>query len=299
MKTTAGSTDKQIASNEAFIQTLSNQVGVVDDDLRPAFANLLRGTGKVSKAQKLLKIALDFSAASGKPLASVTQALTRANGGQMASLYKLAPQLKATKGGIDELARSVKGAAATAADPFTKLTVILDNMKETIGNALMPAFQAMADWLIVNAPVIESFIKDMFDQNSDTGKSIKKFGDALDALGTQINAFFTQFDPAKKSGVVGFFTLLADTIQSVADELEYLGGLWQAFTSGDISGVVNSNALKTAVESMGGQVYDTQQQKTYTININKSNMSGEDIIRAIQRYERNAGRTYLQIAPTH
>jgi len=82
MKTTTNATKKQIAETEAFIGRLSEQTGIMDDDLRPAFATLLRGTGKVTKAQKLLKIALDGSAASGKPLSAITrhcQSLTTVN----------------------------------------------------------------------------------------------------------------------------------------------------------------------------------------------------------------------------
>jgi len=140
MRTTTKATDKQVKSNEAFIQRLSEQVGIVDDELRPAFAKLLRGTGSVSKAQKLLKIALDGAAASGKSVSTVSDAITKANNGNFTSLYRLAPQLKKTKGGVDEYAKSVKGAAKASADPYSKLSVVLDNLNEQVGTALLPGF---------------------------------------------------------------------------------------------------------------------------------------------------------------
>ena len=60
--------------NDKFIDTLSNQVGIVDDDLRPAMGQLVRATGDTAKSQKLLRLALDASAVSGKPLNTVARA---------------------------------------------------------------------------------------------------------------------------------------------------------------------------------------------------------------------------------
>jgi phage-related protein len=143
IKTSTDATDAQIKSNEDFISATSRSTGVLDDVLRPALANAVRGTGDLKKGQDLLKIALDGAAATGKPLDTVLAALTKSFNGNNSALYKLAPQLKTTKGGIEDFAKSVSGAAGTSASPFAKFSVALNEAKETIGKAFLPVIQQL------------------------------------------------------------------------------------------------------------------------------------------------------------
>lgn len=152
IQTSTNATDAQIKANEAFISAMSKEAGVADDVLRPALANAVRGTGDLGKAQELLKIGLDGAAATGKPLETIMKALTQAQNGNTTSLYKLAPQLKATKGGVDDFAKSVAGAAGTAASPFAKFSIALDEAKETIGAAFLPVIEKLIATL---SPLIE------------------------------------------------------------------------------------------------------------------------------------------------
>jgi hypothetical protein len=300
MQTTTKASDKQIASNEKFIGTLSNQVGIVDDELRPAFAKLLRGTGKVKTAQKLLKVALDGSVASGKPLSTVSDALTKAFNGNFTTLYKLAPQLKKTKGGIDEYAASVENAAITGADPFSKLSTVLDNLNEQVGTALLPGFEKLANFFIDNGPAISQFITDLFDPKSKIGKSFQEFGNKLEDLATSVNDFFIQFDPDKKSGVIGFFQAVKTAIDGVITSIEIANNLINlpanAYESGQKTGqnIVDRAAaskVQLPIPSFTGR--NTTGQTNYTINVNKATVSAPDIIREIQRLERQTGKKYL------
>ena len=306
MRTTTKASDEQIASNEKFIGTLSNQVGVVDDELRPAFAKLLRGTGKVGKAQKLLKIALDGSAASGKPLSTVSDALTKAFNGNFTTLYKLAPQLKATKGGIDDYAASVKGAAVTAVDPFTKLTVVLDNLNEQVGAALLPAFEGLANFFIDNGPAISQFITDLFNPKTAIGQAFKKFGDTFGEFAVQVDDLFKRFDPNKKSGVVGFFEVLKAAVDLLAFSLEHVINLVDLLKGDNaylklvnVDPAVREQAARdlnlggSQISTFTGSAAEKSGAKTYIINVNKATVSAPDVIREIQRYERQTGKTYL------
>lgn len=148
LKRTTGATREQIKASEDFVTKLSLQSGVLDDTLRPALTNAVRGTGSLEKGQKLLQIALDGSAASGKPVETVMAALIKAQNGNTASLYKLAPELKKTKGGLDDYAASVKGAAEASANPFDRFKVAMEEMKETIGGALLPVINNLASALM-------------------------------------------------------------------------------------------------------------------------------------------------------
>lgn len=198
LETTTKASAKQVASVEQFIQKSSLATGIVDDELRPAFANLVRGTGSITKAQKLMSIALDGSAASGKPLATVTQAIIKAQNGQLTSLYKLAPELKKTKGGIDDYAKSVKGAAETAADPLSKLQVVTDDLLESFGVLLLPYVTDFANTLINDvAPKLKKFFEDVANPKTEVGAYFKQVTDALDRL-------FTAADKLQKSKVTKF-----------------------------------------------------------------------------------------------
>jgi len=152
LRTSTKATEAQIASVENNILAMSKQTGIADDVLRPALANAARATGSMTRAQELLTIGLDVAAATGKPLTTVMNALEKAENGNTTALYKLAPQLKETKGGVDELAASVKGAAEVSASPFDKFTVSLNEAKEVIGAAFLPILNKLIETL---GPLIE------------------------------------------------------------------------------------------------------------------------------------------------
>ncbi len=89
IENTTSATAKQIAGVEDYISKVSLQIGVTDDELRPAFGRLVRSTKDVEDAQRLLNLALDISAATGKPLEGVANALGKAYDGNAASLGRL------------------------------------------------------------------------------------------------------------------------------------------------------------------------------------------------------------------
>ena len=97
LKNTTGATKDQVSAVEDWITKTSLATGVADDKLRPALATLARATGSVSKAQKGMSLALDISAATGKDVGSVSEALAKAYAGNTTSLGRLVPGLdKAT-----------------------------------------------------------------------------------------------------------------------------------------------------------------------------------------------------------
>ena len=154
LRTSAMATDDVIASNEEFISGLSRAFAVVDDDLRPAMANLVRSTGSVETAQSLMNTALDIAAATGKDLETVTLALGKAANGQTGALLKLDPSLKGvidSSCSLDDitqaLAVSFGGAATVAAESFDGrmrgMKIAMDETKESIGAALLPVLEKL------------------------------------------------------------------------------------------------------------------------------------------------------------
>jgi hypothetical protein len=154
LRQTTGATDALIASNEEWISTQGQLLGITDDELRPVMSKLARATGDVTRAQKLATQAMDIATATGKPLSAVTDALTRALGGNMTALGRLAPEFREmVKEGASfddimaEIAGTMGGAASEAANTaqgqFKRLGVALSETKESIGAALLPAIQAV------------------------------------------------------------------------------------------------------------------------------------------------------------
>ncbi len=170
IEATTGATAKQIAGVEEYIKQTSIAIGVADDGLRPAFTRLVRSTKDVEEAQKLLNLALDLSAATGKPLETVTNALGKAYDGNTTALGKLGlgidaadlksqdfdttfNQLTATFGQFAE------NEAETTTKQMERVKIALDEAKESIGAALLPVVQELTAWILENfIPALEAFI---------------------------------------------------------------------------------------------------------------------------------------------
>lgn len=159
LQNVTGATDSQVAAIEKQISVMSLATGVADDELRPAFASLVRVTQDMTTANEGLQLAMDISAGTGKDLASVSDALAKAYGGNYKALGLLSPELKAMiKSGasLDEimaaLSKTFGGqaavAAGTAQGQFKRLNVALDEAKESIGMALLPAVTTVLPYLI-------------------------------------------------------------------------------------------------------------------------------------------------------
>jgi hypothetical protein len=172
LRNTTGATDAQIASVESFITQTSIAAAVADDELRPAFDKLVRGTGDVTKAQDLMNLALDISAGTGKDLGAVSDALSKAFNGQLGPLKKLDPALASliengatTDEVFAALGDTFKGAASTSANTASgkmkSFSIQMGEFKESIGAAvlpivdkLLPAFTAMGTWISNNVGLV-------------------------------------------------------------------------------------------------------------------------------------------------
>jgi|694.fasta_scaffold99048_2 hypothetical protein len=158
LKATTGANDAQIASVEDWITAQGQLLGYTDSELRPALAGLVRATGSVTHAQQLAAQAFDLAAQKGLPLETVTKALEKAYGGNLTALAKLAPEYRQMiKDGASfedvmyAIGTATGGAAATAANTaqgqFKRLGIALDETKESIGAALLPAVEAVLPYL--------------------------------------------------------------------------------------------------------------------------------------------------------
>jgi hypothetical protein len=168
LKNVTGATNTQIDAVEKQITALSLANGVADDQLRPAFQRLATATGSLSEASEGLTLALDISAATGKSVEAVSNALGKAYEGNTSSLARLGIGLSTAEikslgldGTMKQLAETFKGAASVQANTLEgqikRLQVAFDEAKETVGAALLPTLQKLLDYFINT--VIPQFIK--------------------------------------------------------------------------------------------------------------------------------------------
>jgi hypothetical protein len=185
---------------EYYIANLQKTTGVLDDQLRPAFQQLLTVTGSVTQSQDALSTALNISAATGKSLTEVSAALTRGFSGNTAGLSRLGAGIsKATlkTGDMDkimtELNQKFSGQAAARLDTYAGkmdlLKVGAENAKEEIGKGLLDALSALGN---------DQSIEKASTAMEGFGKSI---GDAIFGLATLINKLDGLAKKTKTAGI--------------------------------------------------------------------------------------------------
>lgn len=257
LRNTTGATNDQIAGTEAFIQKLQLQTSVLDDQLRPAMASLVRATGDVSKSQGLLALATDVSAATGRDLESVALALGKAVSGQTTALFRMIPGLKGSSDWMAKLQAETKGAAAAAAntDPFARLNVIFNDLQESIGMALLPVLNDFANWLASaeGQKAVQDFanaVKDVIKVIVDLVRWISENIQWLGALATELGLAAV--------AVVGFTAVL--NVNPIMLMVTAIGLLIAAFASLQNVSTTAANgipkAINNAANAAGQKAYD-------------------------------------------
>jgi hypothetical protein len=156
-----------------YIDSLQRATGTSEDLLRPAFERLVRATGDITEAQKLLNLTLDLSAATGKTVSQTSFTLTRAYNGQLTSLKKLGINLSAAEikskdfmAVQSKLEAMFSGSAAVAASTYAGqlniLKVSADEASDAIGIALIESISSLSG---------ENGIQDLATQMETLGKN--------------------------------------------------------------------------------------------------------------------------------
>jgi len=193
LENVTGATKAQIAEVEKWISTTALAIGVTDDELRPAFSRLIRSTKEVTKAQELLNLALDISSATGKPLEAVTAALAKAYDGNFASLARLGLGIDASvlkskdfDKVFEALRKTFDGFSKAEANTFQgkleRLKVGFDELKESIGFAVLPILTELVNYIVkFVAPALQSFV-DSFTSGRGLNKVFMVFVDIIKAI---------------------------------------------------------------------------------------------------------------------
>jgi hypothetical protein len=224
LKNVTGATQAQISAVEEQILKTSLATGVADDQLRPALQRLATATGSVTKSQDLLTLALDISAATGKSVESVSNALGKAYEGNTASLTRLGVGLSAAEiktlgleGTVKQLAETFGGAATVQANTFEgqiqRLRVGFDEAKESVGAALLPTLQRLLDYFINT--VIPKFIEFKDAALKPVTDAIARNKESLTILYNFIKDFVVPVLINNLGGALGFIGKVAGGILDV------------------------------------------------------------------------------------
>ena len=172
-----------------FVDDLQFATGTADSTLRPALERLLVSTNNVAQSQKLLNIALDVSAGTGKSLESVANALGKAYDGNFGALGKLNAGIDASiiknkdlDAAVAQLSTTFGGQAAAQAETLqgqiTILGIAFDELKESLGKGLIDGFMS-ANGGFGN---LTARMREIQPEVEDTGKKIGSLtGNLLDA----------------------------------------------------------------------------------------------------------------------
>lgn len=159
LKNVTGATNSQIKAVEDQILQMSLAYGIADDQLRPAYQRLATATGSLEESNKALGLALDISAATGKSVEAVANALAKAYEGNTGALGRLGIGLSTAEmkslgldGTMQKLAETFGGAATVQANTLegqiARLKVTFDEAKESVGQGLLPIVKSLMDYFV-------------------------------------------------------------------------------------------------------------------------------------------------------
>jgi hypothetical protein len=262
----AGATKAALTQNDKFIEALSLETGIMDDDLRPSMGKLVRATKDVDKAQELLALSLDAATVAGKPVDTVAQAMSRAFTGNRTALVKLFPTLKESKDLFGDLEKIVGGAAIQQADPFMKLNNSMDILKEKLGVVVLPILIDFIDEIGKPGGAIEvvgKFFDDLANPKSDVGKTFTEIKDAVGEVIAGVGDFFALF--GNGNAVEGFKNIATSLIQALPALLALKGIMMLASAGKSIANLAKAIGLMTganAVDSIVPVGDGTNKKKT-------------------------------------
>lgn len=246
LKNVTKATDAQIKSTEEYILQTSLATGISDEELRPSLDRLTRATKDLDKAQQLQTLALDIAAGSGKSLQQVTEALSKAQEGNLAGLGRLGvgldkAELKTLS--FDQITAKLAGTfenqASKQADTFqgklSRLQVAFDEGKETVGSYILTAI----------TPMVEILVQ----------KVIPAIADFTSNLGDKLRPVIEFLTPIT-DGLRKAFNSVRDSFVENQDELKPLFGLFKGIAefARDVLAPILSKTLGKAFEIVGAAI---------------------------------------------
>ena len=311
MQNTGDATAFTVKEAEKSIRAMSLQAAVADDVLRPAYQKLFIATGSVTKSNRYLQIALDASAATGKDLDSVTQAMAKSLAGSDTALMKLIPSLRNAKDPLTELEKTFAGAATAAAnlDPYQRMNVAFGEIQESVGTVLLPVLNDFANYLVESVPKIQNFFAQLLNPTTQLGNAWADLGAVFAMTTKQFNKMLAVFGVSgiEFQDVLEFVTRLTAGFGQlfffVGRVAEIIGALislnfQKAFElsssfGADYGAFVTSQNLAMNPQTPTN-IRQIENAQNVTINVNNGNVTAQQIANAINRGNRATGTNLIR-----
>lgn len=325
LKASTNATDNQISAVEKVIGKYQLQASVADDQLRPAFAKLTQSTGDLEESSKLLGIALDVSAGSGKSLDAVTQAMAKALEGSTGALERLLPAVKGVDDPMAFLAERFAGAseAASNTDPYTRMQILFGELQEQIGMALLPYLQDFSNWLAEpgTTEMLQEIVKVIVGMIKEFGTVIGlvvKYKDVLIPLVATVGALTVAWKAynvvaaisANKTtilgtsmkGILGTLGLVLTAMQAIDfinSKLMANGGWSRVEGEGAVN--FSGNSSLTAPNPSGfnnmapGVTTNNKPTVINNITVNSASTNATGIVSSLQGYQNQTGVTLSKL----
>ena len=312
MENTGNATRIQVKEAEDAIRVMQIQNAVADDVLRPAYQKLFIATGDVTQSNKLLQVALDASAATGKDLDSVTQAMAKSLAGSDTALVKLIPSLRDAKDPMAELEATFKGAGEAAADtdPYQRMNIVFGGMQEQIGVALLPLLNEFSDWLatpegqeklqeivdglvaiIEEATKMVEWVIDNKDWLLPMVAAIGGVTTAWNIATGAVNAFKTAAGIATAVGVAGAASV---TVLGTAGAGAAAGGYMQGQAVGQTAEILSGGERYQGAGTLFGEAFKPPVTQNVTINVNNGNITAQEIAEKIRKANKITGTDIIR-----
>jgi phage-related protein len=185
MRASGQSMDTYGAAIDQTITKLSTMSGLDDEDLTSGFTKLVRASGDAGEAMKQMTLVADLARARNIEVSKAADIVAKAMAGNTGILKRYGVEVEkgasvtaALASAQQTFAGQAQAYGNTTAGAQDKIRVSFENVQESIGKKLLPAYNSVLKWAADQLPKISAF----FDQHSGTIHRV------LGAIGTVINA---------------------------------------------------------------------------------------------------------------
>ncbi len=182
---------------EAFVEQLMLATGISDTDLRSSLQTLTTATGDFAQSQRLVQVAMDASAATGRDLASVSLAIAKASQGNVGALTRMGIPLDANivkakdfTAALEVMESRFRGQAAAAADTYSgkmqRLSTAVGEVQEVIGYELLETLDEFSR-LLGGTDGVVSLTAEAGDNIANAIRPVRELADGFADLNDYIN----------------------------------------------------------------------------------------------------------------
>jgi F0F1-type ATP synthase membrane subunit c/vacuolar-type H+-ATPase subunit K len=245
----AGGSNQLVEAFNKQIDAGMRLKGFTDTDLRKAYAQAFQQSKDYATANEDVALAMDIARAAGVPLEQALDAVTKAHNGNERALKTLLPQFGGlidaagtSAEALDVVRLNTRGMsdefANTTAGKIERLKIQFDEIKESIGAAVLPIFEKVVNWLADFLPkAIDAasqawtfFVGGLTGEFTNEGSGVLLFLNQLGMkIGTvvdwfkknwpQIRATSIEVLEAVRQGIAGFVQFVSDTWEKWGDEI--------------------------------------------------------------------------------